>query len=355
VGVFLISGVDSSLVAAVLSRHHGEIRTFTIGFDAPGYDESVDARKIAAHLGTRHSDAILRPEKARQIFENLYDVYDEPHGDSSCIPTTFVSELAKEAGVKVVLSADGGDELFGGYSRYFDFTRRWEQLAKLGPAGRGAARLLCAAAGSTARGARGEKARRFADILGQDSRTGFLQSILRPLAPADYRTLLPDFQPRTERDVGPPGLMPYMAEWDFNHYLADDILVKVDRATMYHSIEGREPFLDHRLIEFAAQLPQRHKVRGSEGKYLLKRLLGRYLPEELYRLPKRGFAAPWAAWTRDVYQPHFLRVLDEGVCEPFSKKGVEQLLTRYRRGEPIEYTVLWYVFSYHAWYRQWMR
>jgi asparagine synthase (glutamine-hydrolysing) len=353
VGVFLSAGIDSSLVTCVLSRHFPDLRTFTIGFEEKGYDESADARRIAEHLGTRHSDAILRPEKAYEILEKLYDVYDEPFGDSSCVPTTFVAEIAKAGGVKVVLSADGGDELFGGYTRYWEFPARWAQVQRLGPVGATAARLLCAARGTIASAGRAERLRRFADILRHRDYPDFLQAILRPLADRDYRSLLPGFAPPAGGAGDGRDPLSLMAEWDLNHYLPDDILVKVDRATMYHSIEGREPFLDHRLIEFAAKLPLQHKVRGSEGKLLLKRLLGRYLPEPLWRLPKRGFGVPWAAWTRDFYRGQFVRLLDEGVAEPFDRKAVTALFERYSAGAEVNYTIIWYLFSYHAWHRKW--
>jgi asparagine synthase (glutamine-hydrolysing) len=355
VGVFLSSGVDSSLVAAVLARHHGQLSTFTIGFEESGYDESPDARNIANHLGTRHSDAKLRPDKAFEILEHLYDVYDEPHGDSSAIPTTFVSQIAREGGAKVVLSADGGDELFGGYTRYQEFPRRWAQIQKGGTVGRRGAQAAFGLLAAVSPSAYAEKMGRFADILSRGNYSDFMQTIQRHLSVKDFNRLLPGFEDRlTAPAGGNRDILSLMSEWDLKHYLPDDILVKVDRATMYHSIEGREPFLDHRLIEFAAQLPNRFKVRGGETKYLLKRLLGRYLPERLYRLPKRGFGAPWATWTRDSFKQHFLRVLDEGVAEPFDRREVERLLERYRRGEDVNYTIIWYLFSYHAWRRQWM-
>jgi asparagine synthase (glutamine-hydrolysing) len=148
-------------------------------------------------------------------------------------------------------------------------------------------------------------------------------------------------------------LLNQMGEWDFKRYMVDDVLVKVDRATMYHSLEGREPLLDHRIVEFAAQLPVRFKIGGGgETKLILKRLLGRYLPRELYDLPKRGFAAPLGQWIRDFYQAHFLETLG-GASGVFDRRELDALLDRYRRGKPVNYSLLWYLFSFQLWYNHW--
>jgi asparagine synthase (glutamine-hydrolysing) len=351
VGVFLSAGVDSSLVTGILSKHYGRLRTFTIGFTEDGFDESADARKIAAHLGTEHRDAILSADRGRGILERFYDIYDEPHGDNSGIATAYVSQLAKESGVKVVLSADGGDELFGGYVRYVEFLRRWGQVRRLGPAGRGAARAGFRLLASVSPPHRAEMLRRQAELLETQPFSAFLQRRLRTASTRDMTALYPGFDER----LTPPGegeLLNQMGEWDFKRYMVDDVLVKVDRATMYHSIEGREPLLDHRVAEFAAQLPVRFKVSGGETKLILKRLLGRYLPRELYDLPKRGFAAPLGQWIRDFYQAHFLETLG-GANGFFERRELDALLDRYRRGKPVNYPLLWYLFSFQSWYDHW--
>ncbi|MBV8686768.1 MAG: asparagine synthase (glutamine-hydrolyzing) [Alphaproteobacteria bacterium] len=351
VGVFLSAGVDSSLVTAVLSKHYGSLRTFTIGFSEEGYDESADARKIAAYLGTEHKEAVLSSGRGRDILEHFYDIYDEPHGDSSGIATTYVSQLAKENGVKVVLSADAGDELFGGYVRYVEFLNRWEQVRRLGLAGRVGARGAFALAGAVAPGARGETLRRQAGLLADQPFLSFMQRRLHSASAGDLAALFPAYEER----LTPPAegeLLNQMGEWDFKRYMVDDVLVKVDRATMYHSIEGREPLLDHRLVEFAAQLPAKFKIAGGETKLILKRLLGRYLPRELYTLPKRGFAAPLDQWIRDYYQDHFLEMLDDP-APFFDRKALERLLARYRRGERVNYGLLWFLFSFESWRRKW--
>jgi asparagine synthase (glutamine-hydrolysing) len=351
VGVFLSAGVDSSLVTAVLSKHYGTLRTFTIGFTEDGFDESADARLIAAHLGTEHRDAILSAGRGRDVLEHFYDIFDEPHGDNSGIATAYVSQLAKESGVKVVLSADAGDELFGGYVRYVEFMRRWGQVRRLGPAGRGAARTAFRLIASVSPPHRAEALRRQSELLATQPFSAFLQRRMRPASKADTTALYPGFDER----LTPPmegELLNQMGEWDFKRYMVDDVLVKVDRATMYHSLEGREPLLDHRIVEFAAQLPVRFKIAGGETKLILKRLLGRYLPRELYDLPKRGFAAPLGQWIRDFYQAHFLETLG-GANDVFDRRELGALLDRYRRGKPVNYPLLWYLFSFQLWYNHW--
>jgi asparagine synthase (glutamine-hydrolysing) len=351
VGVFLSAGVDSSLVTAVLAKHHGPLRTFTIGFSEAGYDESADARKIAAYLGTDHRDSILTAERGRAILDRFYDIYDEPHGDNSGIATAYVSQLAKENGVKVVLSADAGDELFGGYVRYVEYMRRWEQVRRLGRLGRGAARAAFRLGSRAAPAARAETLRRQADILAEQPFLTFMQRRYASAAASDLRAIYPSYEDR----LTPPGegdLLAQLSEWDFKRYMVDDVLVKVDRATMFHSIEGREPFLDHRLVDFAAQVPSRFKIAGGETKIILKRLLGRYLPRELHDLPKRGFAAPLGEWIRDYYQDHFIEVLEDGGGF-FDRREMQRLLARYRRGRPVNYGLLWHLFSFQSWHRHW--
>ncbi|RYY72045.1 MAG: asparagine synthase (glutamine-hydrolyzing) [Chitinophagaceae bacterium] len=353
VGVFLSAGVDSSLVTAVLSKHYGQLRTFTIGFNERGFDESSDAKKIADYLGTIHTERTLTQKDAYQILDTFYDIYDEPHGDNSCVPTTFVSQIAKEAGVKVVLSADAGDELFGGYERYSDYMRRWNQLQKLGSGGRWAGHHVFNLLSKLSPGAYANKMGRFSDILSKNGFIDFYQTIIRMSSTDELKSVFPSFQEINSMNLE-GDILNQMCEWDFNRYMVDDILSKVDRATMYHSIEGREPFLDHRLVEFAAQLPVEYKIRNGQTKYLLKKLLGRYLPHELYDLPKRGFGAPLQLWIKQHYHDQFNEVLGN-TNGFFDKKEVSSLLSQYNQGKEINYVLLWYLFSFQLWYQKWTK
>ncbi|MBV9932648.1 MAG: asparagine synthase (glutamine-hydrolyzing) [Alphaproteobacteria bacterium] len=354
VGVFLSGGVDSSLVTAILARHHGRLSTFTIGFNEPDYDESAAARRIAQHLGTDHHEAVLTHATAETILEDFYEIYDEPHGDGSCIPTSFVSGLAKANGMKVVLSADAGDELFGGYVRYTEFMRRWEQTRRLGRVGRGAARAAAASLAALAPARWRGRLNRYAELFGEQSFIHFSQTSLKNGPTAELGRIFPAYREHATGG-GPGDLLAQLSEWDFKRYMVDDLLVKVDRATMYHSIEGREPFLDHRLVEFAAQLPTEFKIRGGDAKYLLKKLLGRYLSEPLFRLPKKGFAAPLNDWVRDSYHDRFIEVLSGGETALFDRRHIAAMLARYRAGKPVNYTLLWFLFSFHLWYAKWIR
>jgi asparagine synthase (glutamine-hydrolysing) len=287
-----------------------------------------------------------------EILDVFYDIFDEPHGDSSAIATTFVSELAKAHGVKVVLSADAGDELFGGYGRYPEFYQRWSQLQRLGKAGRALGRGLLKVGAALSGAERAERFGRVADLLVEQPFIHFMQRRIRCAGQDDYRAIFPLFQDGLTGGVNDNELLDQMCEWDFKRYMVDDILVKVDRATMYHSIEGREPLLDHRLVEFAAQLPSQWKLRNGETKYILKKLLARYLPEPLFRLPKRGFSAPLSQWIERHYRDRFVQVLQDG-NDLFNRKQLGDMLDRYRQGKPVNYTLLWYLFSFQCWHNHW--
>ncbi|MEA2101381.1 MAG: asparagine synthase (glutamine-hydrolyzing) [Thermodesulfobacteriota bacterium] len=317
VGVFLSGGIDSSLVTAILAKHtKTPIKTFTIGFNEKNYDESRWARKIADHLKTEHTEQIVTPEHAREILPLWPEIYDEPFGDISGIPTTIVSRMTREH-VKVSLSADGGDELFCGYHRYWVMQRLQERLQHLPPA-------LVRAGGN------------LVGLIGADNVATMSQIIPRLRLPAikdRFRKLqavlegwngsaassypfavgywLPDeikeltgcySDPRpglATSGVNSGGLVDAMMLWDTQHYLSNDILTKVDRATMSCGLEGRDPFLDHRIAEFAWGLPMQMKFHNGDMKYILKKLLGRYLPQKLFDRPKQGFAIPIYDWLHD--------------------------------------------------------
>ncbi len=312
VGVFLSGGIDSSLVTAILARHTDTpIKTFTIGFDEKNYDESGWARKIANHLGTEHTEQIVTPEHARKILPLWPEIYDEPFGDISGIPTTIVSRMTR-GHVKVSLSADGGDELFCGYHRYWVMQRLQSRLGHLPTS-----MIKCGG--------------NLIDLIGADhvadmaqiipnlrlpaikDRFRKLQAVLQnwngsaassyPFAvgywlPHELDALTGQYSdPR--QPLSGHGLIESMMRWDMQHYLPDDILTKVDRATMHCSLEGRDPFLDHRIVEFALQLPMEYKYRDGQMKFILKEILARYLPTELFDRPKQGFAVPIYDWLHD--------------------------------------------------------
>ena len=354
VGVFLSAGIDSSMVAAVLRKNYGEIETFTIGFDDPSFDESKEAAEIAGFLKTNHHSAVLKSGKALQILESFYDIYDEPHGDNSCVPTTFVSELAKQHGAKVVLSADGGDELFGGYTRYTESYNRWKQVNRWGRFSKRPAALGFTTAAMFTRKFQGDKFTRFADILSRSEFHEFYQSLMFTSSSRERKNILP-FYEEIIFYVPPNNLYNQMMDFDFRTYMVNNNLVKVDRATMFQSIEGREPFLDHRIIEFAVQLPIKFKIKNGVNKYILRKLLKRYLPDHLCNLPKRGFGAPLQQWIQSDFKNNLKKVfLESGFYNPYlDKKNVLVLLEDYLQDKPVNLILLWLIYSFQLWFNKW--
>jgi asparagine synthase (glutamine-hydrolysing) len=315
VGVFLSGGIDSSLVTAILARHTDTpVKTFTIGFSEKSYDESPWAKKVADHLGTEHTFEIVTPEHAKAILPLWPEIYDEPFGDISGIPTTIVARMTRKH-VKVSLSADGGDELFCGYPRYFlmerlrrfisPFPTSIPRLAGrlMGMIGSDRAADVAAYLPSLRLPAIKDRMRKLRAVLAdwQGDATGAYPYAVGYWLPQEVAMLMGyDYKnPRPPLKMLSNSLMDSMMLWDMKYYLPEDILTKVDRATMSTGLEGRDPFLDHRIVEFALRLPLHFKYRDGQSKYLLKKLLARYLPEHLFTRPKQGFAVPIYSWLHD--------------------------------------------------------
>jgi asparagine synthase (glutamine-hydrolysing) len=345
----------------LLARHHGqEIRTFTIGFSADSHDESPWAKKVAEHCGTRHTEYLLDVNEGLSIARDWGSLFDEPFGDPSGIPTLLVSRLAREE-VKVVLSADGGDELFSGYDVYDSVLTRMQSLDRM-------PRWACSAiAGATsgilpaARGRLSPRRYRQLHHLWQmmDSPTaGRVMDIrLTHWLREDVDRLIGRQEPpRPGADDYPGRRDQQMSLWDIHHYLPEDILAKVDRTTMNVSIEGREPLLDHRLMEFALALPA-HLRRGALGpKHLLKRILHRYVPRELVDRPKQGFGIPLENWLRrDLKQ-----LVEEYLAEDrirraglFDVATVRETVDDFYAGRAARSTPLWFLLCFEMWREQW--
>ncbi len=315
-GAFLSGGIDSSLVVALMqAQAQRPVRSFTIGFDDPAFDESPHAEAVARHLGTDHHTLTVTEADARAVIPRLPDLYDEPFADSSQIPTHLVCRAAR-AHVTVALSGDGGDELFGGYNRYFWGPRVWNRLAWMSPAMRhalGAAigavptgawdRIGTLAPGRFAIARAGDKAHRLAARLRNvDDLDGLYRSLVSewpgaamiPALGAEAPSQLDDPLPRALAD-DPVGRM--MAQ-DMRSYLPDDILCKVDRAAMAVSLETRVPFLDADMLTLAARIPAAMKIRGGTGKWILRQVLYRHVPPALIERPKAGFGIPVGSWLR---------------------------------------------------------
>jgi len=362
VGVFLSGGIDSSVVAAILQKHHGGIHTFTIGFKEAAYNEAEWAKKVAAHLGTTHTERYLNAEAAKEILRHFVEIYDEPFGDSSGIPTTLVAGVAEEVGMKVVLSADGGDEVFCGYERYWVSHRIGKKIFLLP---RPLRRLLAKTmeAVGVERASKFFKIKNFAhkyNQLGEMLKDGdwrhFYEKMVHNAKSHQTRALLGCEVHNNESGFA-VGLrehaMQGMMLWDYHRYLPDDILVKVDRATMHHSIEGREPLLDHRIAEFMAQVPFEYKYRNGTSKYLLRKVLERYLPVELIDRPKMGFGIPMFEWFGSTLGELFEEYFQGD--DPFvNMTYVREELARFRRGGAVNVNLLWFVLVYRMWRERWL-
>jgi asparagine synthase (glutamine-hydrolysing) len=356
-GVFLSGGIDSSTVAALMQTQNSQpVKTFSIGFEESDYDEAVYAKSVAEHLGTEHTQCYVTPAEARDVIPRLATLYDEPFGDSSQIPTVLLSEICRRH-VTVCLSGDGGDELFCGYNRYFLVDRLWQVLGAC-------PRFMRRIGAPFSR----TMAKCFPVRLGGRK----LNTLSQFLPAADAQELygLVNVHWRDPSAVVLDGRMPHASlvsreEWavrdsllekmmytDSASYLPDDLLVKVDRASMGVGLEVRVPLLDHRVVEFAWRLPLEMKVRDGTTKWLLRRVLHRYVPRELIDRPKMGFGVPIDTWLRGPLRAWAEELLDEHRLEregffrpaPIRKKWSEHL-----SGRADWHYLLWDVLMFQAW------
>jgi asparagine synthase (glutamine-hydrolysing) len=371
VGAFLSGGFDSSLVVALYqAASRGTIRTFSIGFDEAGFDEAVYARQVASHFGTDHNERYVGVADALAVIPQLPAMYGEPFADSSAIPTHLVSAFAREQ-VTVALSGDGGDELFGGYNRYLHAPRLWRSLAPLPQplrqflAGTGA-RLpesMWNTLGSVATGKRrpsffGSKVRKglrtAANAQGLDD---VFRSLLDEWHLAATPVLGIDARQRSpfDMDIGNAPDVIRMMYADATNYMPDDILTKVDRASMAVSLETRVPFLDHHVAAAAARVPLDLKIAGGSTKHLLRRILYQHAPRTMFERPKAGFAIPVGDWLRgplrdwaeDLLDP--VRMAQEGYLDP---TPIQHRWQRHLAGRAEDTQALWPILMFQAWLRQ---
>ena len=354
VGAFLSGGIDSSAVVALMSRPAaGRLKTFSIGFAESSFDELPHARQVAAQFNTDHYDVVLKPDVV-QIVEDLTWYLDEPFGDTSAIPTYMVSKLAS-AHVKVVLSGDGGDELFAGYDKYVVEQRERQRDRLPAP--------LRALAGRVGRlMPHGMTGRQFLRHLGLTGAERYLDASTMLRDDEMRRLFCPDAYRQMQTGscaMDPAGaLRGYDDEWlaavqyrDLHNYLPLDILTKVDRATMAHSLEARPPLLDHRLAEFAATIPAHYRLRGGTTKYLFKQAMRGILPDAIIDRQKHGFAVPMATWFRGDLAEFARGLLLSQACRErgvFEAAQVERLLTLNARGRDLDLQ-LWTMMSFELW------
>ncbi|MFN8153507.1 MAG: asparagine synthase (glutamine-hydrolyzing) [Bacteroidia bacterium] len=364
VGVFLSGGYDSTAVAALLNNSVSRLNTFTIGFREPEYDESAFAKKVASHLGTHHQTLECTINDALDIIPDLPSIYDEPFGDSSAIPTILVSRLARKH-VTVALSADAGDELFAGYPRHAKSVNYLSKVDKVpGPmkaVTTGVSSWLTGlnSISSSDRFAKlarflssGDRVAAF-DVINQTfTRDEINRLMQRKVSPLDS-----PFYHGSELK-GSLSILNTVLALEYKTYLVDDILQKVDRATMSVSLEGREPFLDHRLVEWAAGLPDEFKVYQGVQKRILKDIVHQYVPRDLMERPKMGFGVPVKSWLKNELLELFEEVMSESVLkdQPYlNSKVVLSLKRDYLNGRVYDFERLWFVFVFLQWYRKWIR
>jgi asparagine synthase (glutamine-hydrolysing) len=331
-GAFLSGGIDSSTIVALMQAQSARpVRTFTVGFHEDSYNEAREAKRVAGHLGTDHTEVYVTAEEARSVIPRLPEIYDEPFADSSQIPTFLVAELARRH-VTVSLSGDGGDEVFGGYLRHFWAGTVWKRtewmpralrralsagLTSLSPdAWDSVMRIAGPLLPGTARQRNpGDKLHKLAGALGADRPYElYLALVSHWRNPASVVRGVTDGVPLDrEWDGATAGdFTEQMMLLDSETYLPDDILAKLDRATMAVSLEGRVPYLDHRVVELAWRLPLSMKVGDHRGKLLLRRILGRYVPLQLVERPKMGFGVPVSDWLRGPLRGWAEELLDAG-------------------------------------------
>lgn len=371
VGAFLSGGIDSSLVTALMQTNSsGPVKTFTIGYTESDYDECADARRVANHLGTDHTEMRLGPVDVLGVVPELPTMYDEPFGDSSQLPTYLVSKLARGS-VKVALSGDGGDELFAGYNRYTWSRRVWRTSSKLPrPVRRSLAKSLAAMPSGasdralTAFGHRlprrlrprnvGTKLQKLASVLPADSPETMYELLTDHWAdlPVPVRQASGGSYPLTptRADLGDP--IERMMWADTLTYLPDDMLTKVDRASMAVSLEVRVPLLDHRVVEEAWSIPLDAKVRGTQGKWALRQILYRHVPPQFVDRPKMGFGVPVGAWLRGPLRDWAEDLLDEGRLDRegfLDPAAISSAWAQHQSGKRNLEGPLWPVLMFQSW------
>lgn len=360
VGVFLSGGIDSSTVTAILQKNISQkLKTFTIGFYEEKYDESKWAKKIAEYLGTDHTEIFCSIKEALEIIPKLPEIYDEPFGDSSAIPTHLVSKIAREK-VKVILSGDGGDEFFGGYDKYwvykvilnypFIFNKYFSSLFKL---------ILNMKKEDPYR------IEKFIKLLHKKTaveKFSYISSCFLD----DYNDLVKDdflISKEITFSIDDENLksLPPVVQWmliDAKYYLSEDILTKVDRASMAVALETREPLLDHKILEFVAPLHLKYKFTKNSGKYILKKLLAKYLPRELFERPKHGFSIPQFEWLKNELKELVEITLSKDEIEKYGileYNHVDKIKKEFYNNSLKNHFKLWYVFIFQLWAEKWLK
>ncbi len=376
VGIFLSGGIDSSLVTALLQKKSGSsLKTFTIGFDDKRFDESTHAKNVAAFLGTDHYELICTQDDFKRVIPLLPDIYDEPFGDSSAIPTYLVSAMARKQ-VTVALSADGGDEVFSGYLKYKSVSEHYNKIRYLPLAirekiagGLGKIDLKKLENRASSLGIKYDfkglewRLPKFRNALSARDKLHFFELASSYISHSDLEKL--HHLPVKRIFEGPlaPGKENYLyatlGKIDIDTYLEGDILTKVDRASMAVALEGREPLLDHKLIEFGLSLPDKYKIRNGQTKWILRNILYKHVPKELIERPKQGFAIPVNDWLQSELKEYLIGLSNDGLfCETFQlhkeelSNVINDFLDPYKpSANPL---FIWFLYSLYMWYKKWV-
>ncbi len=370
VGVFLSGGYDSACVTALLQANNTEkIKTFTIGVPDAGLNEAPYAKETAALLGTDHTEYYCTQKEALEIVPELPFFYDEPFADSSAIPTTLVSKIARQK-VTVALSADAGDEIFAGYNRYDYLMKYGERIKRIPGFMRKSAAALMDVIPADAIPyfnkkylfhSRYEKVK---SLFKNPTEQNILMSLTSQMNAKDLAGLfktaikqIPTAFDSTELKEENFGTLSYMMAIDYQTYLLDDILQKVDRAGMSVSLEGREPFLDHRIIEWAAKLPMEYKYNNGIKKFIIKEIVHKYIPKKMMDRPKMGFGIPIADWLQNDLKPFVNKYLDENFIEKqniFNNIEIQRIRKSFYKGKSERAEKIWYLLMFQMWYDKWI-
>ena len=364
VGVFLSGGYDSSCVTALLQKNSAtKIKTFTIGFEDPKYNEAGFAKEVASHLGTDHHEQICSFQEAMDIIPELSTIYDEPFGDSSAVPTTLVSRVARKH-VTVALSADGGDELFAGYPRH---RKSLNQLKKLNRIPNGLSGLLSKIVSVTDQPLSVANRRdKLKEVLFDSDPIHRFMIINQAFTASESSRLIGNkneirknnFLISAENFDKNLDLLSGILLLEYKTYLADDILQKVDRATMSVGLEGREPLIDHRILEWTAQLSSAMKMDSVQQKILLKNIVHKYIPSSIMERPKMGFGIPLKDWMKGNLKDLFMEMMNDQALQSsglLNVQEIKELREDYLNNKLYNFERIWFLFIFQQWYKRWMQ
>tara|TARA_Y100001954_G_scaffold235943_1_gene294993 strand:- start:143 stop:2044 length:1902 start_codon:yes stop_codon:yes gene_type:complete len=355
-GAFLSGGFDSSLIVALMQKESAKkVNTFSIGFNDNNFNEAVYAKEISKILGTNHNELYVSPNQVLDLFPKMTEIYDEPYADPSQFPTYIVSKLARDK-VTVAISGDAGDELFGGYERYINFPKRW-QKSKFIP--NALAKLFINSLDNSSliyKNSFIKNINRYGHLFSTNDRHKYYfeqislmsntSSLLKKKC--NSRTFFNDENLKVYHDSFEEEMM-YI---DLRTFVLDDILVKVDRASMANSLEVRNPYLDHRLIEYAARVPVSRKIRDNKTKWLTRQILYRYLPKELMDRPKSGFMIPISSWLKNEFRDMAYDLLNEDKLNSqgiFDANKVNLLLDLHNSGGKVHGHLIWNLIAFQDW------